>query len=278
MRKWGRRIVVGTILLLALLGLRSCFHNQLSFEKAIGVLELEGTLWVADEWLRQIEEFRKNPRIMGVVVRIQSPGGTVAASQEIYEGLKQLAAVKPVVASMGTIAASGGLYVALGANKIVADAGTITGSIGVRMQHLNVGSLMRLFRIDSETLKSGRLKDMGSMTRDLTAEERTLLTDLMVEIHGQFKEAIVASRGLTPEAVEKIADGRIFSGVKGKDFGLVDEIGNLQHAVRVAAGLAKIEGEPKLIYGEQPYSIWFKAIFGMVRSALSGPVAYYLYP
>ncbi|MDO8527239.1 MAG: signal peptide peptidase SppA [Deltaproteobacteria bacterium] len=279
MKKWAKRLGFLFLILLALVGLSHIFGGPTSpFGTALGVLEINGTIWVADDWLEQIEDFRKNPAIRGVVVRINSPGGTVAASQEIFENLKRLSKIKPVVASMGTLAASGGLYVALGANRIFADAGTITGSIGVRMQHLDIGELLKFFKIEYETIKSGTFKDLGSLTRPLTASELAILEGLMSEIHDQFKVAVSEQRGLKMNVVDQIADGRIFSGAKAKELGLVDELGDLGIAIAWVATQAGIKGEPELVYGEKRSAWWMRSLFGSAKALLSGPQICYSYP
>ena len=280
MKKWGKRLGFLLLVLLAFVGLGRIFSSSSGspFGKALGVLEIEGTIWVSDDWLKQIDSFRTNPLIRGVVVRVNSPGGTVAASQEIFESLKALNKIKPVVVSMGTIAASGGLYVALGANKIFADPGTITGSIGVRMQHVDLGALLKFIKVEYETIKSGHFKDIGSFTRPLSPDEFAILEGLMKEIHEQFKAAIVSARGLKKDFVDSIADGRIFSGAKAKEFGLVDTLGGYDVAIQAAAQLAGIKGEPRLVFGNKAGVWWVKALFGQAKAALSGPLAFYSYP
>lgn len=278
MGKWFKRFGIFLLLVFALAGLRSFFKESVGFGQALGVLEIEGVMWTGDPWVEQIENFRKNAQVRGVVVRIQSPGGTVAASQEIFEALKGLSEKKSVVASMGTVAASGGLYVAMAAPTIVADPGTLTGSIGVKMEHLQVTDLLAMLGVKYETIKSGRFKDLASPARALSAEERQLLETMMAEIHGQFKEAIQKSRNLAQGQLEKIADGRIFTGAKALEFGLVDQLGGLTHAVKLAAEQAGIKEEPKLIYGETGGSWWVKAFLETAKAYLAGPLVCYLYP
>lgn len=277
MKRWGKRIGYGFVILLALVGLRSFWNDSHAPRSAIGVLEMNGALWVAEDWLKTIEQLRKDPNVLGVVVRINSPGGVVAASQEIFEALHRLREKKPVVASMGSVAASGGLYIALAANKIFANPGTITGSIGVRMEHIQIGDLLRSLKIEYNTIKSGRFKDLASSQRPLDPEERAILETMMAEIHQQFKEVVASSRKLEMAKVEPIADGRIFTGAKAKEFGLVDEIGGLSEAVAVVAKMVKIEGEPKLYYPEKPSSWWVKTFFSTAKAAFLGPQICFLY-
>jgi len=278
MKKWGKRVLIAVVVFLALIGLGHLFSGPAPFGKALGVIEVEGAFWVSDDWVKQIDTFRKSPNIVGVVLRINSPGGTVAAAQEIYDALKRLALVKPVVASMGTIAASGGLYIAMAANQVVADAGTLTGSIGVRMEHFNLEELLKFAKIQYETIKAGRLKDLGSVSRPLTAEERALLEAMMAEIHQQFKKTVAESRKIDPKVVDQFADGRIFTGAKAKELGLVDEIGDMGKAIEIAAQKAGIQGEPNLVYSKESGPWFWKTIFGSAKTVLSGPLACYMYP
>lgn len=278
MKKWSKRILLFLLILFAWVGFQKTFKELFPQKNAVGVVEIAGTLWVSDDWVQEIESFRKDPNIRAVIARIQSPGGTVAASQEIYAALKKLSEKKPVVASLGTIAASGGLYAALAANKIVADAGTLTGSIGVRMEHFNIGELLRFAKIDYDTIKSGHFKDMASFSRPMTAEERGLLEGMMQEIHGQFKEAVATSRNLKPKQVEQFADGRIFSGAFAKEIGVIDEIGDFGKAVEIVSKLAKIEGEANLVYSREPSSWWVKNFLSHFKISLLGPQMCYLYP
>ena len=279
MKKWAKRLGFLFLVLFALVGLtKMCSGPAGPFGRGVGVIEINGTLWVSDDWVKQIESFRKNSNIRAVVVRINSPGGTVGASQEIFSALQNLSQKKPVVASMGTIAASGGLYAAMGAKKVFANPGTLTGSIGVKMQHIDIGSLLQFLKIGMETIKSGRFKDMASFTKPLGAEEAALLESLMQEIHGQFKEAVSKSRNIPMEKLDTFADGRIFTGVKAKELNLVDELGDFLQAVKTAAQMGGIKGEPELVYGEKEMAWWVKSLFGEAKAAVSGPLAFYLYP
>ncbi len=279
MKKWGKRLGLVFLILFAIVGItRMCATPVTPFGSAIGVINVEGTLWVSDDLVKQIESFRKNSRIRAVVVRINSPGGTVGASQEIYSALQSLGAKKPVVASMGTIAASGGLYVAMGAKKVFADPGTLTGSIGVKMEHVDLGGLLKWAGIGMETVKSGRYKNMASFTKPLTPEETKFFESLMQEIHAQFKEAVSQSRNIPMNKLDTFADGRIFTGARGLALGLVDQLGDFPSAVKAAAAMAGIKGEPELVYGEKEVAWWVKSLFGQAKAASLGPMAFYLYP
>lgn len=214
----------------------------------IGVVEVKGIISEPEAALKALREFGRAEDVRAVVVRIDSPGGAVGASQEIFQEIRRLDQKKPVVASLGTVAASGGYYAALGARRIVANPGTVTGSIGVIMKIPNVGPLLEKVGIKTTVLKSGALKDLGPTTRDLTPEERVVLEGVMHDVHRQFVDAVVESRGLDEEHVEVLADGRILSGRQAREVDLVDELGNFGVAVDLAANLANVTGELRLVY------------------------------
>ncbi len=214
----------------------------------IGIVEIKGVITTPEKVLDAMRQFRENEHVKAVVLRIDSPGGAVGASQEIYQEARRLDRVKPVIASLGNTAASGGFYSAVGARYIVADPGTITGSIGVIMKLPNVEKLLERLGIRTTVIKSGKLKDLASITRDLTPEERAVLKSVMDDIHKQFIKAVSEGRKLPVEDVARLADGRIFSGRQAMDLKLVDEIGNFSVALEKAARLGNIEGEWKLLY------------------------------
>lgn len=242
------------------------FHGK----EAIGVIELNGVIIAADETIAQLTEFRKQENIRAIVLRIDSPGGAVGASQELYEEVKRTDKVKPVVASMASVAASGGLYAALGARKIVANPGTLTGSMGVILKFANLEELFQKIGYKSEVVKSGRLKDIGSPSRPITAEEREMLQAMIDDVHSQFIKAVAESRKLPEEAVRAIADGRIFSGAQAKELKLIDQFGNLNDAVLLAASLAGLDPKtmPELIYPEEHEFSLFSLLAGETGQAL----------
>ncbi|MGC8735505.1 MAG: signal peptide peptidase SppA [Dissulfurimicrobium sp.] len=214
----------------------------------IGVVEIKGVITESEPTLKLLRELGARPDIKAVVVRIDSPGGAVGASQEIYEEIKRLDKKKPVVASLATVAASGGYYVAVGARRIIANPGTITGSIGVIMKLPNLGPLMEKLGIKLNVVQSGALKDLGPINRDPSPKEVKVISSVMDDIHKQFIAAVAEGRGLTIEQVEPLADGRIFSGNQALQYKLVDKLGNFSVAAQEAARLAGIKGEPKLEY------------------------------
>ncbi len=213
----------------------------------VGVLPVTGIIADSEPTVEQLKKFAKDDSVKAIVLRINSPGGGVGPSQEIYQEIRKLRGKKPVVSSMGAVAASGGYYIACGSQKIYANPGTITGSIGVIMQFVNVKELIEKIGIKGMVVKSGERKDAGSPLRDMTPEEREYLQGVIDNVHLQFVRAVAEGRNLGIDAVRQIADGRVFSGEQAKALGLVDALGGQEDAVAEAAKLAKIEGEPRVV-------------------------------
>ena len=247
-------------------------------EGNVAVIEILGGIFESKEIVESIRKIRDEDKVKAVVLRIDSPGGSIGASQDIFDAVKKLREKKPVVASMGKVAASGGYYVALPANKIVANPGTVTGSIGVRMEMLNVEDLMRWAMLKPMTLKSGSLKDIGSPTRPMTGEEREVLEKILQEMHRQFKVAVSEGRSLSLDEVEKLADGRIFTGTEALQKKMIDELGSLERAEEIAATLAGIKGRPKVFYpdekGDSILDFFLDSLVGRFSSKLM-TLAYY---
>jgi protease-4 len=246
-------LVMGGILvffLLLVVGIAQFMGSRapLPLGAKIGVIEITGVISSSKEINRHIIDYKKDDSIKAVVLRVDSPGGGVGPSQEIHEEVKKLAAVKPVVVSMGSVAASGGYYVSAPASRIIANPGTITGSIGVIMEFTNFQELLDKIGLKTQVVKSGEHKDIGSPVRPMTPEDRKILQSLIDDVHQQFIAAVAEGRHLSVEDVRKLADGRIFTGSQAVEAGLVDQQGNLQDAVRISAGLAGIKGEPKVVY------------------------------
>lgn len=220
-----------------------------SKKDGIGVIELKGMIVTSEEVLSNLTSFRHNQNIKSIILRIDSPGGAVGASQEIFEEVKRTNEVKPVVASMGSMGASGGYYAALGAEKIMANPGTMTGSIGVIVKFPNLAGLFEKIGYKSEVIKSGAMKDVGAPNRALSEEERALMQGLIDNVYNQFVQAVVENRTLTEEIVRKLADGRIYSGEQAFEAGLIDELGNFTDAISMAAELGGLDPKkPELIY------------------------------
>ncbi|MBI5197532.1 MAG: signal peptide peptidase SppA, partial [Nitrospirae bacterium] len=222
----------------------------------IAVVRIEGVILDSQQVLTELKEYRENPSVKAILLRIDSPGGAVAPSQEIYEEVKKIrdGNRKKVVASMGSVAASGGYYIASAAHKIVANPGTITGSIGVIMELANVSGLLKKVGVESVVIKSGKYKDVGSAFRAMTPEERTMIQGVMDDVHEQFIDAVSTGRRMDAGKVREIADGRVFSGKQAQKLGLVDELGNYEDAIQTASKLAGIRGEPRIIEKKAPFS------------------------
>lgn len=218
------------------------------FKEKIGVVSITGTISSSKIISSQLVKFAEDESIKAIILRINSPGGGVGASQEIYREVQKIVSRKPIVASMSSVAASGGYYVAAPATKIVANPGTITGSIGVFIQFVRLEELLNKMGVDFEIVKSGEFKDMGSPDRRLTERDREILEALIKDLQGQFVSAVATGRNLSVEKVQEIADGRIFSGARAKDLGLVDFIGNFQDSVEITKGLLGIKGDVALVY------------------------------
>ena len=239
-------IVLGGTLLLVL-----HFFNPSStglFEEKIGVVSITGTISSSKKISSELVKFAKDDSISAIILRINSPGGGVGASQEIYREVQKITPQKPVVVSMGSVAASGGYYVAAPATKIVSNPGTITGSIGVFIQFVRLEELLNKIGVDLEIVKSGEFKDMGSPDRKLTQRDRDILDALIKDLQGQFVSAVASGRNLSVEKVQEFADGRIFSGARAKDLGLVDYMGNFQDAVEITKKIVGIKGDVALVY------------------------------
>ena len=220
-------------------------------DEKIAIIEVRGVIIDPQPTVEKLIKFRKNEKIKAIILRVDSPGGAVGPSQEIYSEIKKVQKEKKVVVSMGSVAASGGYYIACAADMIMANPGTITGSIGVIVESLNVEELFNKIGLRPEVIKSGAHKDIGSPFRKMSPEEKQLLQGVLDNVHEQFIKAVAEGRKLPLEKVRSLADGRIFSGDQAKTMGLVDELGNLQDTIALAAKMVGIEGEPEVIYPER---------------------------
>ncbi len=218
-----------------------------SYGKSVGLVEIIGPIVSSDNAVRQIKKYRDNNSVKAIVVRLETPGGGVAASQEIYEALKTAREKKPVVCSMGEVAASGGYYIACGCDSIVANPGTLTGSIGVILSYAMVEELMRKIGIKFEVIKAGEVKDMASPFREMSPQERALLQAMIDDVHLQFMEAVSEGRNIPLDSVKLFADGRVFSGRQAYQLKLVDKLGTQDDAVMMAGDMAGLKETPKVI-------------------------------
>jgi len=241
-------IVAVTSVLTSLISMLGKDNAELKFGEKVGVIEIEGMMMDARDVLDQIKTFRERGAIKAIVLRINSPGGAVGPAQEIYREIRKTVEEKIVVASLGTVAASGGYYVAAAADQIMANPGTVTGSIGVIMGYTNFQELFEKIGLTPVVIKSGEYKDIGSPVRKMSEQERELLQKFTDAVHNQFIEDVAEGRGESPDAIRKIADGRIFSGETAKRYGLVDRLGNLEDAIEWAGRLGGIKGKITSVY------------------------------
>jgi len=245
----------------------------------IGVVEVKGGIGMggaegadAERVMKHLRRFAEDGGMKAVLIRIDSPGGAVSPSQEIYEEVKKLAEKKVVVCSMGNLAASGGFYVAMGCPTIMAEPGTLTGSIGVISQFVNVKGLVSRFDIKFETIKSGKLKDMGNPFEDMPPETRAYWQSVTNRIYEQFLGAVVASRKLPEAKVRAVADGRVLTGEDAKALGLIDALGNFYAAVDLAMKEAKLTGEPTLVYPPDDGTRFFERLMGDAAGSMARAV------
>jgi len=221
----------------------------------VGVVEIEGIIVDGTAAVRELREHAENPSIKAVVLRVNSPGGVVAPTQEIFAAIQRARkAGKPVVATLGAVAASGGYYVAAAADRIYANPGTLTGSIGVVMQMANIEGLLKKVGVEYVVVKAGSYKDVGNFARTMSPEERKMLQALLDDVYSQFVGAVAEGRGLERSEVLAFAEGRIYSGQQALALKMVDEMGGFEDAVEAAGKLANISGRPKLIYPRKRFS------------------------
>jgi len=223
------------------------------FTDRVALIRVEGIIIDSKETIEQLKRYRDDRSVKAIVLRVDSPGGGVVPSQEIYEEIRKIKekGEKKIVVSMGSLAASGGYYIACPADKIVANPGSITGSIGVIMELANIEGLLEKIGVKSIVIKSGKHKDIGSVLREMSVEEREILQKVLDDVHNQFIQAVAKGRGINEEEIRNIADGRIFTGIQAKEAGLVDEIGNLEDTIKLAAKISGIKGEPKIVTEER---------------------------
>ena len=274
-----RRPVRTALTVIALIGIGfialSVLGNFLSEGGWIGgdkvaVIRIEGIILDSRETIEELRHYRDNPSVKAIVLRIDSPGGAVVPSQEIFAEVRKTKAegkIK-VVTSMGNVAASGGYYIAAATDRIVANPGTLTGSIGVIMELANVKGLLEKVGVQSVVIKSGRHKDMASPFRAMTPEDRALLQTVLDDVHAQFIDAVATGRSLQLEQVKTLADGRIFTGKQAQTVNLVDELGDLHDAIQLAARLVGISGEPRVIETHKRFS-WRDLLQGLYSGSIA---------
>ena len=265
-------IIIGVILGVFLISL--FFLGRFGEERVFGlgekiaVVDIKGVITSSRGIVEQIEKLKEDSDVKAIILRINSPGGAVGPSQEIYREVLRAKEKKKIIASMESVAASGGYYVACASDIIVANPGTITGSIGVVMEFSNVEDLLKKIGLRSYVIKSGKHKDIGSPLREMTSEEKAILQSVIDSVHSQFIRAVAEGRNMEERKVRRIADGRIFSGEQAKELGLVDRLGSLQDAIEIAAEMIGIEGKPVVVYPKKKLSLYellFKKSLRLIR-------------
>lgn len=244
-------VVATAMIIMTLLFVIGTRDSEFEFGEKVGIVEINGIIADAKNAIHNLKRFREDSSVKAIVIRINSPGGAVGPSQEIFREIRKTSSSKKVVASMGSIAASGGYYIAAGADRIVANPGTITGSIGVIMGFTNYQELLRKIGLFPVVVKSGKYKDIGSPVRKMKPEEKKILQDFARKIHRQFIKDIVEGRKMDQAKVEALADGRIFTGEESKELGLVDRLGNFEDAIEWAGRLGGIKGKISTVYARE---------------------------
>jgi protease IV len=257
-------VIIGIILLVFLLSIVRAFVGKGG--ERVGVVEIEGIISESRQTMEDIIRFKEDASIKGVILHINSPGGSVGPTQEIYREVAKLKGKKKVFVSMGSVCASGGYYIAAAGEKVYANPSTITGSIGVIMQSMILEELLKKIGVRSNTIKAGDLKDAGTPFREMTPEERAYLDGIVKNIHEQFIKDVAAGRKMEFEKVKSLADGRIYTGLQAKELGLVDNIGNFYDTVDDIKKALNIKGKPQLVYTEKPFS-FSKWLFSSMSNA-----------
>ena len=245
-------------------------ERRFAEEPGIGLVEVKGMILDSRETVRQLRYFLKDDDIKAVVLRVDSPGGVVAPSQEIYDEVRKFAAKKKIVVSMGSLAASGGYYISAPATLIFANPGTITASIGVIIKLSNIEALMDKIGIKATVIKTGKFKDSGSPVRELTEEDRAMFQSVIDSTHNQFIKAVASGRKLPEDAVRRIADGRVLSGEQALALKLVDRLGTFQDAIEEAGRLAGIKGEPEVVLPPKRKFNYLDMLSGGVEETFEG--------
>jgi protease-4 len=256
-------------IVLTLLGKGSFF----SLQEQVGVVEIKGLLTDSATVIKQLERYQDDDSIKAIVLRINSPGGAVGPSQEILREVIKVRAKKKIVASLGTVAASGGYYIASGADLIMANRGTATGSVGVIMQFANVEGLSKKVGLDFFNLKAGRYKDVGSPFRAMTPEDQAYLQGFIDNIYNQFINDVAQNRKIPLARMKTLAEGRLYTGEEAKEAGLVDEFGNLPDAIDKAGRLAGIKGKVKAVYPEKEGSSLLRLLLGQKTEDVLSQIA-----
>jgi len=242
--------------------------GRFAFGDKIAIVEIKGVITQSSGIIEEINQHQEDEGVKAIILRIDSPGGGVGPAQEIHREILKVKSKKRVVTSMGSVAASGGYYIACASDLIIANPGTITGSIGVLMEFANIEELFKKIGIKGVVLKSGEHKDIGSPFREMTPAEKKIIQEVIDNVHQQFVQAVAKGRKMDQAKVMQIADGRILTGEQAKQIGLVDQIGNLQDAIDIVAKMVGIEGKPYILYPKRRFSLWELLVREMTSAIL----------
>ena len=229
--------------------------GRFAFGDKIAIVEIKGVITQSSGIIEEIDQYQEDEGVKAIILRIDSPGGGVGPAQEIHREVMKVKSKKKVITSMGSVAASGGYYIACASDLIIANPGTITGSIGVIMEFTNIEELFKKIGVKGVVLKSGEHKDIGSPFREMTPEDKKIIQEVIDNVHQQFIQAVARGRKMDQAKVMQIADGRILTGEQAKQIGLVDQIGNLQDAIEIVAKMVGIEGKPYVLYPKRKFSL-----------------------
>jgi protease-4 len=229
--------------------------GRFAFGDKIAIVEIKGVITQSSGIIEEIDQYQEDEGVKAIILRIDSPGGGVGPAQEIHREVLKVKSKKKVITSMGSVAASGGYYIACASDLIIANPGTITGSIGVIMEFTNIEELFKKIGVKGVVLKSGEHKDIGSPFREMTPEDKKIIQEVIDNVHQQFVQAVAKGRKMDQAKVMQIADGRILTGEQAKQIGLVDQIGNLQDAIEIVAKMVGIEGKPYILYPKRRFSL-----------------------
>ena len=237
---------------------KNILSKQFDKQGNVGIVEITGIISSSKKVIKQIKDFREDDSIKAIILRIDSPGGGIGPSQEIYAETMRTRDKKPIIASLGSVAASGGYYIASATKKIIANPGTITGSIGVIVGYTNIQEILKKIGLSAIVIKSGKFKDIGSPVRDITDNEKEFLQNLVDELHMQFVNHAAEGRGIDTEIMAKLADGRIYTGQTAMELNLIDQLGNFEDSIEFAGKLAGIKGEIIPVYPQPDKMSFFK--------------------
>ncbi|MCF7823980.1 MAG: signal peptide peptidase SppA [Candidatus Marinimicrobia bacterium] len=271
-RIYGVTILVILAILIFMISRQDSDRSWFDYQKRIAVLPLEGEIISSQPWISKLKDFGKNSRVAGILISINSPGGHVAPSQEIYQAIRDFreSEDKPIFVSMGSIAASGGYYAALGADSIYANAGTLTGSIGVIMQFPVYSDLMDKVGIGMRVVKSRDFKDAGSPYREMSNEERAYFQDLVSDVYAQFSEVVSKERGIDEINMNLLGNGRVFTGRQAYQQGLVDAVGTFEDTRKTLCRVAGIPEDSPLLYPAEPRRSWWTRFKEDMGAAIPG--------